>query len=178
MAEDFAERHIARWRDHWIDVEFDDEIELATVRLSRLTKYQKESVKNAAAAVGLAVFEYQTLHTLMIRDTPGIASPRELAEAADVSPAGMTGRLDSLEKAGLIKRTPSATDRRSVIIEATTAGVAIWRRAMRQRGEAEKHLMSALSAKELTTLNRLLRKLAVAADEPPPPPRSSPKILP
>nr|WP_269328122.1 MarR family transcriptional regulator [Kineosporia mesophila] len=137
--------------------------------MSRLTKYQKDSVKNAAAAVGLQVFEYQTLHTLMIRDTPGIASPRELAEAADVSPAGMTGRLDSLEKAGLIKRTPSPTDRRSIIIEATTAGVAIWRQAMRQRGEAEKRLMGALSAKELTTLNRLLRKLAVVADEHPPP---------
>jgi hypothetical protein len=38
------------------------------------------------------------------------------------------------------------------------------------RGEAERELFGVLPAKELATLNRLLRKLAVAADEEPPPP--------
>ncbi|GAB6898474.1 MarR family winged helix-turn-helix transcriptional regulator [Kineosporia succinea] len=162
---DYAERHVARWRDHWIDVDFDDAVETATVRLSRIRRYHREALKVAAAQVGLAVHEYETLHALMIRDTPGTASPRELAQMLDVSPAGMTGRLDSLEKAGHLKRTPSATDRRSVVIEATTSGVAIWRRAMRLRGEAEERLFAALSAKEMATLNRLLRKLALVVDE-------------
>ncbi len=169
MAEDFAEQHVARWRDHWIDIEFDEEIELATVRISRIKRHARESTKRAAAEVGLQVFEYETLHALMIRDTPGVASPRELALTLDVSPAGITGRLDTLEKAGLVKRTPSATDRRSVTIEATARGVAVWRRAMDLRGEAERALFGTLPAKELATLNRLLRKLAVAADGDPPP---------
>ncbi len=88
MAEDFAERHVARWRDHWIDIDFDDAVELATVRISRIKRHAKESTRRAAAEVGLQVYEYETLHALMIRDTPGTASPRELALAADVSPAG------------------------------------------------------------------------------------------
>lgn len=34
---DWADRHVARWRDHWIDVTFDDEVEAIAVRLDRLT---------------------------------------------------------------------------------------------------------------------------------------------
>jgi DNA-binding MarR family transcriptional regulator len=170
VAEDFAEQHVARWRDHWIDIDFDEAVELATVRISRIKRHARETTKRAAAEVGLQVFEYETLHALMIRDTPGLASPRELALTLDVSPAGITGRLDTLEKAGLVKRTPSRTDRRSVTIEATARGVEVWRRAMDLRGEAERELFGVLPAKELATLNRLLRKLAVAADEEPPPP--------
>jgi len=41
----------------------------------------------------------------MIRGTPGHASPRTLAVYLGVSPGGMTGRLDGLEKAGHVKRT-------------------------------------------------------------------------
>jgi DNA-binding MarR family transcriptional regulator len=169
VAEDFAERHVARWRDHWIDIDFDEAVELATVRISRIKRHAKETTKRAAAEVGLQVFEYETLHALMIRDTPGLASPRELALTLDVSPAGITGRLDTLEKAGLVKRTPSATDRRSVTIEATARGVEVWRRAMDLRGKAERELFGNLPPKELATLNRLLRKLAVAADKDRPP---------
>ncbi|WP_432841345.1 MarR family winged helix-turn-helix transcriptional regulator [Dactylosporangium sp. CA-092794] len=100
----------------------------------------------------------------MVRDTPGHASPRALAEDLGVSPAGMTGRLDTMEKAGYLKRTPSPTDRRSVNIEATSAGVAVWRRALALRGRAEEELLGALSDKELASLNRLLKKLTTVIE--------------
>ncbi|WP_327000620.1 MarR family transcriptional regulator [Dactylosporangium sp. NBC_01737] len=164
MGNDFADLHVARWRDHWIDIPFDDQIEAATVRLSRIARFFRDSSQTASAEVGLQQFEYETLHQLMIRDTPGHASPRALAEDLGVSPPGMTGRLDTLEKAGYIKRTPSPTDRRSVNIEATTAGVAVWRRAMLLRGHAEMELLGALSERELATLNRLLKKLTTAIE--------------
>ncbi|MGI5183474.1 MarR family winged helix-turn-helix transcriptional regulator [Dactylosporangium sp. CA-152071] len=164
MGQDFADRHVARWRDHWIDIPFDDAIEAATVRLARISRHFRDTIQTAAAEVGLQQFEYETLHHLMVRDTPGHASPRALADDLGVSPAGMTGRLDTLEKAGYIKRTPSPTDRRSVDIEATTAGVAIWRRAMMLRGRAEEELLGALSERELATLNRLLKKLTTATE--------------
>lgn len=164
MAEDFADRHVARWRDHWIDTPFDDEVEAATVRLGRIERYFKDSTQAAVAEVGLQDFEYRTLHMLMIRDTPGHASPRALARDLGVSPAGMTGRLDGLEKAGYIRRTASTTDRRRVDIEATKAGVEVWRRAMALRGKAEEELFAVLSAKELGTLNRLLKRLTLTIE--------------
>ncbi len=50
----------------------------------------------------------------MIRDTPGHASPSALAHDLGISNAGMTGRLDALEKAGWIQRRADADDRRRV----------------------------------------------------------------
>ena len=108
QAEDWADRHVARWRDHWIDVSFDDEVEAIVVRISRLKQYFKLTTQQALVEVGLQDFEYDTLHQLMIRDTPGQASPSALAADLGISNAGMTGRLDALEGAGWIQRRADA----------------------------------------------------------------------
>jgi DNA-binding MarR family transcriptional regulator len=159
MAKDSADLHVERWRDHWIDVSFDDEVEALTVRVVNVNRYLREAKQAALAQTGLQDFEYDTLHKLMIRDTPGHASPGALAQELGVSNAGMTGRLDGLEKQGWIKRMPGADDRRRVDVEVTRAGAAAWRRAMELRGTAEDELATAVTRRELVTLNRLLRKL-------------------
>jgi DNA-binding MarR family transcriptional regulator len=159
MAKDAADLHVERWRDHWIDITFDDEVEAMTVRVLNLARYLREAKQAALAETGLQDFEYDTLHPLLIRETPGHASPVQLAQDLGVSNAGMTGRLDGLEKKGWIKRMPGAEDRRRVDVEVTRTGAAIWRRAMALRGTAEDELGAALSRRELVTLNRLLRTL-------------------
>lgn len=158
---DAADLHVERWRDHWVDIAFDDEVEAMTVRINKLVRYLREQKQAALGQVGLQDFEYETLHTLMIRDTPGHASPSALAASLGVSNAGMTGRLDKLERRGFVKRIPGAGDRRTVDVEATREGVAIWRRAMALRGTAEEDLAAALSREDLVTLNRLLKQLTV-----------------
>ena len=107
------------------------------VRIGRLRQYFKLTSQQALAQTGLQDFEYDTLHHLMVSDTPGHASPSSLATSLGISNAGMTGRLDSLEAAGWIQRTPDIDDRRRVSIEVTRSGAAIWRRAMSLRGRAE-----------------------------------------
>lgn len=161
VPKDRADLHVERWRDHWIDIKFDDEVEAMTVRVGALDRYFKQAKQAALADVGLQDFEYDTLHKLMIRDTPGRASPGDLGRDLGVSGAGMTGRLDGLEKRGLLKRTPAPEDRRRVDIEVTREGAAIWRRAMAMRGDAEDELATALTRKELATLNRLMKKLTL-----------------
>lgn len=161
MPKDHADLHVERWRDHWIDVTFDDEVEAMTVRIAKLQQYFKQAKQAGLAEAGLQDFEYDTLHTLMIRETPGRASPGDLGRDLGVSGAGMTGRLDGLEKRGFLKRTPAPEDRRRVDIEVTREGAAIWRRAMSVRGVAEDELAAALSRKDLVTLNRLLKKLTL-----------------
>lgn len=164
MAQDFADLHVERWRDHWVDITFDDAVEAMTVRVGALQRYFKTTTQLALAATGLQESEYETLHRLMIRDTPGRASPGDLAKDLGVSGPGMTGRLDTLERRGFVKRTTSTDDRRRVDIEATKQGMAIWRSAMALRGTAEEDLAAALTAAELTTLNRLLKKLTLKAE--------------
>ena len=165
MPKDWADLHVERWRDHWIDVTFDDEVEAMTMRIVALDRYFTRTKQAALADVGLQDFEYHTLHRLMIRDTPGRASPGDLARDLDVSGAGITGRLDGLEKRGFVKRTPGTDDRRRVDIEVTKEGAAIWRRALALRGDAEDDLATALTTKELATLNRLLKKLTLRIEE-------------
>lgn len=158
--------HVDRWRDHWaLDTPFDDQIEAAMVRIIRLDRYLTSTTHQALAEAKLQRHEYETLHHLMIRDTPGRASPTALAHDMGVSPAGMTGRLDGLEKKGYLKRVPDTKDRRKVDIEITRTGMATWRSAMELRGGAEDELAGALTRKELQTLNRLLRKLLLRAEK-------------
>ena len=116
--------------------------------------------------VGLQDHEYETLHLLMIRDTPGHATPTALATDLGISNAGMTGRLDSMQAAGWVRRTASAEDRRRVDIEVTEAGAAIWRRAMDLRGDEENRVVGALSASDRTRLAALLKKLTLDVEAP------------
>lgn len=165
MTKDAADLHVERWRDHWIDVNFDDEVEAMTVRVGLLQRYLRSAKQAALAQVGLQDFEYETLHTLMIRETPGHASPGALAHELGVSGAGMTGRLDGLEKQGWVKRMPGADDRRKVDVEITRSGATIWRKAMALRGTAEDELAGVLSRKELVALNRLLKRMALHTEQ-------------
>jgi len=159
---DAADLHVERWRGHWVlEQEFDDDVEAMTVRLANINRYFKSTTKVALAEVGLQDFEYDTLHNLMIRDVPGQASPGQLAREMRVSNAGITGRLDSMEKKGWVKRVPGKGDRRRVEVEMTRAGVKIWREAMDLRGHAEEELATVLTRKELATLNRLLKKMTL-----------------
>ena len=164
MPRDFADRHVERWRDHWIDIPFEDDVEAMTVRVGTLGKAFRKATERAVLEVGLQKAEYETLHQLMIRDTPGLASPGALARELDVSAAGMTARLDGLEKRGLVKRMPGAGDRRRVEVEVTKQGTAVWRKAMHLRGDYEDDLATALTKAELRTLNRLLKKLTLKAE--------------
>lgn len=165
MPEDYADRHVARWRDHWIDLDFDDEVEAAFERLNQIGRHLRERTRAAVAEAGLEESEYATLHALMIRDTPGRASPTALARDLGVSAAGMTGRLDTLERAGYVQRTSSASDRRRVDVEATRAGVAAWRRAMGLRGRAEAELAAVLGPRDLATLNRVLKRMTLHIEQ-------------
>ena len=108
----------------------------------------------------------------MIRETPGQASPSALAQDLEISGAGMTGRLDLLEKAGWIQRRASPDDRRRVDIEITRAGADIWRRAMDLRGRSEEQVVTELTQEERDTLARLLKKLTLAAEAAESPPNS------
>jgi DNA-binding MarR family transcriptional regulator len=165
--QDWADRHVARWRDHWIDVSFEVDVEAIVVRCQRLVRHWKLASHEALTDLGLQDFEYETLHMLMIRDTPGQASPTRLAQDLGISGAGLTGRIDALEKAGWIQRQASAHDRRRVDIEVTKAGIAMWRRAMAGRGRAEDEVVHVLDDEERATLSRLLKKMTLLIDDDP-----------
>lgn len=165
-AQDWTDHHVARWRDHWVGVTFDDDVEAIVVRMGRLSRYFKQRPQAAIAELGLGWPEYETLHHLVIRDTPGHASPGSLATDLGLSGAGMTGRLDALEAAGWVRRSPHPDDRRRVEIEITEAGMDLWRRAMDLRGRAEDEVLGVLSPEERAHLAALLKRMTLHAEGP------------
>lgn len=162
--EDAADVHVRRWAG-WDDIPFDHEVEEVTVRLMHLSRYLDRTTAAAVRTVGLERHDYQTLHALMIRETPGYAGTGELAEAARVSKATMTGRVDRLERLGLVRRLPSEEDRRVVHVQVTDEGFSRWRRAMVLRGEAEDALFAGIERADVRRLADGLRGLLVRAEE-------------
>jgi DNA-binding MarR family transcriptional regulator len=154
--EDSVDQHIARWRGR---APFDERVEAIVTRMQFLVKHVSQAKDAAMARVGLQDFEYETLHRLGSRGRPSRATPSELAAELKLSPAGMTGRLDTLEKAGLVRRIRSDEDRRRVDIELTEHGRKIWLEAMDLRGEAEDAMVGVLDPDAQETLSALLKQM-------------------
>ncbi|MBD3144369.1 MarR family transcriptional regulator [Microbispora camponoti] len=131
-----------------------------------LVKHLAQAKDSALAAVGLQDFEYETLHWLSARGEGGRATPSELAAELKVSPAGMTGRLDTLEKAGLVRRVRSMEDRRRVDVELTSEGRAIWLKAMDLRGEVEDAMVGVLGPDDQDVLAALLKRMLLRVENP------------
>jgi DNA-binding MarR family transcriptional regulator len=160
--EDSVDRHIARWRGK---APFDDRVEGIITRIQFLDRHIGQAKDRALAEIGLQEFEFVTLHRLASRGAPWRATPSELATELMLSPAGMTGRLDTLEQAGLIRRLRSTADRRRVDVELTEHGHSRWEAAMRLRGEAEESMLIGLGGADQDTLNALLKRMLVRAEQ-------------
>ncbi|NRQ38302.1 MarR family transcriptional regulator [Nonomuraea sp. NN258] len=157
--EDSVDRHLARWRGK---APFDERVEAIVTRMQTLVKHLRQAKEAAMAQVGLQEFEFQTLHRLQAHG--GSATPSELAAELLVSPAGMTGRLDTLEKAELVRRVRSTDDRRRVDVELTAKGRDLWVEAMEIQGEVEGGMAAALAAEEQETLDGLLKRLLLKVE--------------
>jgi DNA-binding MarR family transcriptional regulator len=165
---DSVDAHNERWVRYLPDLDFD--IEGAVTRMAFLVRHLKRTRVAALATLGLHDHEFETLHALVGLDEPYRAGPGELATALRMSPAAMTGRLDTMEARGLVRRLPSTSDRRKVVVELTEAGHEAWHKAMDVTGREEERILGVLTARERRQLSDLLRRVNLAAETPPPPP--------
>ncbi|GAA4599773.1 MarR family transcriptional regulator [Actinoplanes octamycinicus] len=159
---------MARWASFWKDEpKFAPEVEGALVRMKHILRWIERSDAAAFARneEDFTLQDFKTLHVLMIQPWPTEATPAQLAEAANVTRAAMTSRLDRLEAAGLVTRTIDATDRRRVLIRPTPEGREMWNRYIFAGIARDQAALAALSAEELTQLNALLRKVLLALGE-------------
>ncbi|MCX5194267.1 MarR family transcriptional regulator [Streptomyces sp. NBC_00249] len=161
QAEDSVDRHIARWTGK---VPFDVPTEAVITRIQLLAKHVAHGKERALAETGLQAFEFETMHRLASRGAPWRAPSSELAAELLLSPAGMTGRLDTLERSGLIRRLRAAGDRRRVDVELTDDGHRRWSEAMRWRGIAEDEMIAPLDATDREALATLLKRMLLQVE--------------
>jgi DNA-binding MarR family transcriptional regulator len=76
-----------------------------------------------------------------------------------LSSAGMTSRIDRLERRGLVRRLPDPDDRRGVIVELTDQGIEVVDTAVAAITVSDRQLLERFDPEELAILEGLLRKL-------------------
>jgi DNA-binding MarR family transcriptional regulator len=143
-------------------------------RIARITKYLERSVHDTVSEFGLNPGEFDVLATLRRSGTPYRLSPTRLFSAMMVSSGTMTHRIDRLEQAHLVERTPDPSDRRGTLIQLTDQGLALIEKAVEAHVDNARELLTALDASEQEQLAQLLRKLLVAFNDIASLPRSEP----
>ncbi|KAA9153268.1 MarR family transcriptional regulator [Amycolatopsis acidicola] len=128
-------------------------------RLGRLTLLLAPAQETVFATFGLQKGEFDVLASLRRSGDPYTLRPSQLSATLMLTRAGMTNRLDRLEAAGLVERTLDPEDRRSFRVRLTDKGYATVEDAMTAHTANVTQLLSALSEKQLGTLDGLLRIL-------------------
>ncbi|MEX2115409.1 MAG: MarR family transcriptional regulator [Bacteroidota bacterium] len=86
----------------------------------------------------------------------------ELGKKMLVSGGNMTVVVDNLERDGLVERTHSKEDRRTIVVDLTAKGRKLFKDIFPQHAEFITAMASVLTEKEQSDLARLLKKLGTA----------------
>jgi DNA-binding MarR family transcriptional regulator len=137
-----------------------------TGRLSRIGPLLARRQEAVFSRFGVNRGEVGALSALRVAGPPHRLSPTSLGRGLMMSSAGVTSRIDRLERRGLVRRLPDPDDRRGVIVELTDEGLALVDQAVEAVTESDRQLLGRLDGQEMTDLEALLRKL-LAGLEPP-----------
>jgi DNA-binding MarR family transcriptional regulator len=162
MAPRTAERdHVDRFLEsiHLVFPELDLEVEGIVDRIAGIARRLHRTMDETLAEFGLDSAEHKALSVLAQSGEPFRSTPGRLAKRMELSSGAMTNRLDGLEAAGLIRRLPDPSDRRGVVVELTEHGHDVYRSTVGVQAQKEQLFASALTAKQKTELNALLRRL-------------------
>jgi DNA-binding MarR family transcriptional regulator len=154
---DHVDQLVAQWARE--RPELDTSVLRLGARLVRLSRYLDRTVSELLAPFGLHEGELNVLAALRRAGPPYVLTPTELYRSLLVSSGAMTNRLDRLESAGLLVRTPDPRDRRRVRVGLTDQGRDVIDRTMDVHTEGLTKLFSSLSDDDAAALERLLRSL-------------------
>jgi DNA-binding MarR family transcriptional regulator len=96
---------------------------------------------------------------LLFENQPEPLSHSQLAELLGVTKGSITGLVDGLETEGLVKREDAGEDRRMRLISLTSTGTDLAEKAMSEKFNSIRGLMTGLTPAESETLVRLLLKV-------------------
>jgi len=157
MEDDLTDRVLTGWRGARPELEVG--ALQVTGRLSRIGPLLAKRQESVFSRFGLNRGEVGALSALRIAGPPHRLSPTRLARGLMLSSAGVTSRIDRLERRGLVRRLADPDDRRGVIVEMTDQGLEVVDAAVAAITISDHQLLERLDAQEIAQLERLLRKL-------------------
>lgn len=89
----------------------------------------------------------------------GTLTQRQLADITKRRPATMSEQLENMERAGLIRRTKNANDKRNIDVTLTERGIEVADQAEKARKEASDDIFSILTEEEKRELQHQLTRL-------------------
>ncbi|MFF4319941.1 MarR family winged helix-turn-helix transcriptional regulator [Streptomyces sp. NPDC001568] len=128
-------------------------------RMYRITKAMGDAMERTYNRYGISRGEFDVVATLRRSGAPYTLSPRQLSATLMLTTGGMTGRLDKLEKAGLLGRSPDPHDRRGLQVTISDRGLALIDEAVTAGLEVQRAALAGLDGEEVEQLTALLRKL-------------------
>ncbi|MFM9592970.1 MarR family winged helix-turn-helix transcriptional regulator [Streptomyces scabiei] len=130
-------------------------------RVYRLSRTLGDRMEKAYARFGISRGEFDVLATLRRSGEPYTLSPRQLSATLMLTTGGMTGRLDKLERANLLRRSPDPHDRRALQVTLTDEGLRLIDEAVVAGLAVQTEALSALDDEQAGHLAGLLRLLVV-----------------
>jgi DNA-binding MarR family transcriptional regulator len=127
-----------------------EELRPVLLRLARNLRLETEA---------LGVTSHQATLLRLVHSRPGL-SLRELASEEGISAPSLSGHVDRLEAAGLLRRVRSSDDRRRVGLELTPEGRTLLRRVRARRTSWLADGLARLTDEEREGLERALPALA------------------
>lgn len=125
----------------------------------------RDRINPLFAEFGLQPGEFDVLATLRRSGKPYALTPTALYEDAMISSGSMTNRIDRLEKAGLVVRTPNPEDGRATLVMLTKAGIKLIDEAVVAHLRNQAEVLAPLSGAEQEQLSSLLAKLLGAQEK-------------
>jgi DNA-binding MarR family transcriptional regulator len=134
-------------------------------RVSRLARELEQRLEPVYRDHGLEPGWHDVLATLRRSGPPFRLRPTDLTTASMLTSSGTTKRLDRLEQAGLIARSPDPDDRRGTLITLTDAGRELIDTLTAAHLANERRILAGLTEPEQRRLADLLRKLQLGLPE-------------
>ena len=161
VAEDDVDRIVAQWAQERPELQTEAMAVFGRVyRIARLVGDRQEAVYGT---FGITRGDFDVLATLRRSGEPFRLAPKDLTTSLMLTSGGMTGRLDRLERRGLVTRAPDPSDRRGLTITLTAQGRALVDEAVTAGLDAQREVLEQLPAQSRHQLSALLRELLAAA---------------
>jgi DNA-binding MarR family transcriptional regulator len=135
-------------------------------RVSRLARIMERRLAENFARHDLEQWMYDVLATLRRHGPPYELTAGQLVHQSMVTTGAITNRIDRLAERGLVERRPG-TDRRTVIVRLTPAGLQLVDEVVVTHMATERELLEPLTPRQREQLVALLRELLIALGDAP-----------
>jgi DNA-binding MarR family transcriptional regulator len=159
---DQVDRLIAGWAREWPAL---DTSPAAVVgRVGRLTRFFDAGLTRTFKGFGLTRADFDVLAALRRSGRPYRLPQKALMRELMRQSGTMSFRVDRLQRAGLVRRSPDPHDKRGALVTLTAKGRRRFAAAAPAHLANENRMLSALSRRERDLLISLLRRLLVSLE--------------